>query len=135
MSLPDLYDEEITKAGQALLKINQEFMHMLATPKAYEELQKRVHDEFFKIGLVARVDIPTYIVEGSDNEPVVKAPTIEIVGRVPGSSLSVTEEGLQLFDHERKRHEVIKSRERGEKILGEKEPINTLKPKKDKPKK
>lgn len=116
----DLYDSEIAAIGPVWKEINQEFMGRTLSTKVLDELKLRTHDRFLKIGLIARVDIPTYVVEGGDGEPVYGQPVLEIVGRIPDSSLVVKEGDHQLLDHELKRAEILKSKETGEKFLGQK---------------
>ena len=97
-----------------------EFATKLATQHNYDELKKRAFDEFLKIGLVVQVEVPQFVAEGVSAEPGFGTPEIVIMGRVPGSKLSNQEEGVEITDHELKREEVLKSKQTGEKFLGEK---------------
>ena len=117
MDISDLYDHEIAKIGPIWQRLMTEFSRKPSTRKNLDELSRRAADEFLKIGLVAQVDItPCIVVNPATMET--GSPVIDIVGRVPGTHYA--EDGAVLFDHERKRDEVLRSRERGEDFLGQK---------------
>jgi len=105
----DLLDADIVRIGAVYREMNARFMRKSPTKQNLSELQSWATDAFFKIGLVAKVDVV---------EPLlgVGPPTVEIIGHVPGHEFH--EHGL---DHDRKKIEVLASRERGEKYYGEKD--------------
>lgn len=117
MDLADLYDYEIKQVAIVWKGLMDEFSKRSNTRKNLDELSKRASDEFLKIGLVVEVDTtPTLIFNPTTMS--YGSPVINILGRVPGTHYE--EEGVFVMDHERKRDEVIKSRERGEDFLGQK---------------
>jgi len=118
MDIADLYDHEIAKIGPIWRKLMDEFSRKPNTRANLDELVRRATDEFLKIGLVVEVNVaPCLIFNPMTNS--YNPPEIVIMGRVPGTHYE--EEGVPLMDHEKKRWEVIKSRERGEDFLGQKE--------------
>jgi len=117
MDVADLYDHEIAKIGPIWRKLMDEFSRKSNTKENLNELARRATDEFMKAGLVIEVNVsPSLIFNPLTNQ--YGSPEIVILGRVPGSHFE--EEGVPMLDHERKRDEVLKSRERGEDYLGQK---------------
>lgn len=117
MDIADLYDHEIAQIGPIWQKLMYEFSTKPNTRANLDELARRATDEFLKIGLVVEVNTtPTLIVNPTTMQP--GAPEIVILGRVPGGHYE--ENGVFMMDHEKKRDEVLKSRERGEDYLGQK---------------
>jgi len=121
MDIADLYDYEIAAIGPVWQSLMNEFSRKANTRANLEELAKRAHDEFVKIGLVVEVNTsPCLIVNPVTMET--GSPEIVILGRVPGH------EHPEGMDHEFKRHEVLRGNERGEKFHGQKGLVNSRKP-------
>jgi hypothetical protein len=118
MDISDLYDHEIAKVGKIWRQLMAEFSHRANTRANLDELARRAHDEFLKVGLVIELNTAPCLIwnprTGSTGSP-----EIVVLGRVPGSEY--TEQGVGLFDHELKRHEVLTARDRGEDFMGQKE--------------
>lgn len=113
MDIADLYDHEIAKIGPVWNTLMQEFASKPNTRANLDELAKRAHDEFLKIGLIIEVNsAPTLIIDPKTMQP--GRVELVVLGRV--DQLEDAE-----FDHERKRHEVLRSKERGEDYFGQKE--------------
>jgi hypothetical protein len=117
MDMADLYDHEVAKIGPIWQRLMSEFGQKPSTRRNLEELAKRAAEEFVKIGLVVEVNTAPCLIydvrTGTGGSP-----EIVIMGRVPGTEY--TEDGVPLFDHERKRAEVVLSRDRGEDFAGQK---------------
>lgn len=117
MDIADLYDHEIAKIGPIWQGLMQRFGSRANSRANLEELSRVATAEFLKIGLVVEVNTAPCLIYN----PVTGrtgSPEIVIMGRVPGEHYE--EDGVVVFDHERKRDEVLKSRERGEDFLGQK---------------
>jgi len=112
VDLSDLYDEEIARIPRVWQQLMAEFSKRPNTKGNLEELAKRANEEFLKIGLIVEVNtLPTLIFDPYKNE--YGNPEITILGRIPGT--------ISEFDHEKKGWEVVKSRDRGEDYLGQKD--------------
>jgi hypothetical protein len=114
----DLYDHEIVAIGRAWERLQKTWGHKPNTKANLQEFAKAANDEFLKLGFVVNVMWENnLIIDPSTMKPY--PITIEVMGRVPGGSglgEMVQVEGggkVELFDHERKRDQVLKSRERG----------------------
>lgn len=115
MDISDLYDWEIEKVGAIWKDLNRRFMRQTNNKANLIQFAKVAHDEFLKAGFYVNVKWELNLVVN----PATMKPypiEIEILGRVRGA-----DEDVIGFDHERKRHEVLKSKERGESFYGEKE--------------
>lgn len=113
MDIADLYDYEIERIPPVWQKLMHEFSTKTNTRANLDELAKRAAEEFLKAGLIVEVNsAPTLIINPNTMQP--GMPEIVIIGRV--DSLDDAE-----YDHERKRHEVLRSKERGEAYYGQKE--------------
>lgn len=118
MDIADLHDYEIARVGAIWRELMSEFSSKPNTRANLDELARRAHDKFLKIGLVIELNTAPCLIwnptTGSTGSP-----EIVVLGRVPGSTYE--EEGVALFDHELKRHEVLTARERGEDFMGQRE--------------
>jgi len=117
MDISDLYDHEIAKIGPLWQGLMQRFARKANSRRNLEELARVAADEFQKIGLVVEVNTAPCLIFNPITQTT-GSPEIIVVGRVPGTHYA--EDGTVLFDHERKRDEVLRSRERGEDFLGQK---------------
>lgn len=106
----DLYDEDIGVLGEIWADMQMRFSRKANTIENLAELEKRTVDECFKAGLVVRVHTSECLMG-------IGPVTIEPIGR-----LAKAHDGY--YDHERKRSEVLLSKDKGEKFLGEKEKHN-----------
>lgn len=105
----DLTDEEIGRVGAIVTQVQQKYAGRPNTAKNLEELRDEILTRLAEINILATLD-PSPVFYG---EP----PTLEIIGHV-----SAPNEGA--FDHEKKRHEVIKAKELNEDYRGQKESYN-----------
>lgn len=125
MDLSDLYDHEIKQIGEIWKGLNQEWAHKPNTKANLQEFAKVATDRFLSAGFVVNIQwentlimVPDITAPGGIKQMPV---TIEVLGRAPGvDRRSVAEGGHALMDHEYKRHEVLRSKERGEDFLGQK---------------
>lgn len=114
----DLTDHEIQQTFKIVELIRLKYAGKANTPENLEQLRDEVLTRLAEdVNILASFD-PAPCFYG---EP----PILEILGKVQTDSLY--KDG---FDHEKKRFEVIKSKERGEDYLGQKESYNKLKPRK-----
>lgn len=114
MDIADLYDYEIETIGIAWRDLMQKWSHRPNTKNNLQELAKDANDTFLKLGFVVNVRWENNLVINPNTmEPY--PIEIEVLGRVPGT------EDSDGYDHERKRHEVLRSKERGEDFYGQKE--------------
>ncbi len=118
-------DSEIAEIGEIWKRLNAKWMSKPNTSANLQEFAKEANAEFIKAGFVVNVQWEnTLIVVPDISAPGGMKPmpvTIEVLGRVTGEAgTGFIEEGHVLMDHERKRDEVLKSRERGEAFLGQK---------------
>lgn len=124
MDQADLYDYEIAQIGEIWKRLNEAWMHKPNNKANLQEFAKVATDEFLKAGFVVNVQWEnTLIMVPNINAPGGMAPmpvTIEVLGRSGVNKFNEKQEGHELFDHERKRDEVLKSKERGEAYLGQK---------------
>lgn len=103
-----LYDDEVKEIGNVVGQLVRRWSHKPNTESNLFEMEKEAVHKLFELGFVAHVDLFDAWVGGK--------PIIEIVGRVRGS-----QEYNYGFDHEKKGFQVVKSKERGEDYLGQKE--------------
>lgn len=115
----DLTDHEIQQVFRIVTSVRDRYAMKQNTPENLEAMRDEVLTRLAEINVLATFD-PTPAFYG---EP----PAFEILGKVSGDSIH-----KYGFDHERKQYEVIKSKERGEDYLGQRESYNKLKPRKDK---
>jgi len=109
----DLYDHEIVKVANAYAACNYMAMNTRNTPEAIRELGLRIQDAFLKAGFLVNVDMAPCLILLPNGRT--SSPQVEIIGRVDDPYTD------KEFDHDEKRSEVLKSRDRGEKYLGLKE--------------
>lgn len=124
MDQADLYDEDIKKIGVIIKELTQKWSRKPNTRANLQEMAKDANDRFLKAGFVVNVQWEnTLIVVPDTSAPGGTRPlpiTIEVLGRVSSSGYGEMVEGVELMDHERKRHEVLRANERGEAYLGQK---------------
>lgn len=120
----DLYDYEIAEVGRIWKELNQKWMARANTRANLQEFAKEATAKFLEAGFVVSVQWENTLIMVPD----VAAPggmkplpvTIEVLGRAPGvDRRSELQQGHSLMDHEFKRHEVLRSKERGEDYLGQ----------------
>ena len=123
MDMSDLYDYEIAEIGQIWNELNRDWMHKANTRGNLEEFAKTANAKFLEAGFVVNIQwenslimVPDISAPGGMSQMPV---TIEVLGRAPGAKGA--EHATDGFDHERKRHEVLRSKERGEDFYGQKE--------------
>jgi hypothetical protein len=115
----DLYDHEIVAIGKVWQYLMDKWARKPNTKTNLQEFAKDANDCFLKLGFVVNVMWENNLIIN----PATMQPypiEIEVMGRVPGGSglgeMVVMPDGtkVELMDHERKRDQVLKSRERGE---------------------
>lgn len=119
----DLYDWEVAEIGKIWTDLNRDWARRANTRGNLEEFAKAANAAFLKAGFVVNVQWENSLImvpdvsspSGMKQMPV----TIEILGRAPGAR--GTDHATDGFDHEKKRHEVLRSKERGEQYYGQKE--------------
>lgn len=125
MDYADLYDHEIKQIGEIWKDLNKQWMAKQNTRANLQEFAKVATAKFLDAGFVVNVQWENTLIMVPD----ISAPggmrpmpvTIEVLGRAPGvDRRSERVEGHNLMDHEYKRHEVLRSVERGEDYLGQK---------------
>jgi hypothetical protein len=104
----DLTDYEVMKVGQIVTDLVSRYGHRANNADNLNALRDEALTRFAEIGILATLD-PAPCFHG---EP----PTIEIIGKVTGH-----DDHKYGFDHERKRDEVVKSKELNEDYRGQKE--------------
>lgn len=114
MDISDLQDHEIKTVASIWSELNHEWAHKPNTRANLQELAKVADEKFKRAGFVVNVQWEnTLIIDPNTMEamPIV----LEVVGRVPDS-----QNPYHFLDHELKRHEVLRSKERNEAYLGQK---------------
>lgn len=115
MDQSDLHDWEIQMISQIWMALQQRWSHRPNTRQNLSEFAKVATEVFIRQGFVVNVMWENALImvatKTGEIEPL--PITIEIMGRV--------ENPVHGFDHERKRHEVLLSRDRNENFLGQKE--------------
>lgn len=123
MDNADLYDYEMAAIGKIWVKLNQDWSRRANDRNTLQEFAKNATDEFLKAGFVVNVQWEnTLIVVPDITAPGGVKPlpvTIEVLGRAGINQHNIKDAGFELMDHERKRDEVLKSKERGEDFLGQ----------------
>jgi hypothetical protein len=111
----DLYDHEIVSIGKVWQALNAKWGPKPNTRGNLQEFAKEANAAFLDLGFVVNVMWENNLM--IDPRTMQPFPIeIEILGRVPGGSgLGEQKDGFELMDHERKRDQVLKSIERGEK--------------------
>lgn len=112
MDQSDLHDYEIAQIAQIWQRLQSQFSRRVNSRQNLEEFARVAHDTFLRAGFVVNVQWENSLIIN----PMTMQPyptTIEVMGRVA--------EPKEGFDHERKRHEVLLSRDRNESFLGQKE--------------
>lgn len=113
----ELLDSEIQQAVVIIKGLQTKYSRMANSVANLEKLRDEALTRMAEIGVLASFD-PTPCFYGDP-------PVLEFIGKVAGDAIHT--EGL---DHEQKKHEVVKSKERGEDYLGQKETVNKRKDKK-----
>lgn len=108
LDIADLYDHEIATVDKIGRMLAHQFSRRPATVENLEELVKAAHGAFLAEGFIVEVDTAKCLIL---NEP----PEVMIIGKVPGH-----DDHKYGMDHERKRHEVLRSKQTGEKYDGHK---------------
>ena len=117
-SMADLHDADVKNIGIVWKQIMDKWSTRANTRHNLEEMAKEAHDAFLKVGLIVDVNVfPCLIVDPWTQQT--GQPIITILGHVEGTqhALHPTDD----FDHERKRHDVLKANELGEDFRGQKE--------------
>lgn len=117
----DLYDYEIAEIGRIWNYLNKEWGHKPNTKSNLQEFAKVAHNKFLEAGFVVNVMWENNLIIN----PATMQPypiEIEVMGRTPGGSgVGEMRGNIELMDHERKRAEVLRSKELGEDYHGQKE--------------
>lgn len=113
----DLYDEEIVAVTNLMMELNEMARRTRNTPVALRDFGKRIQDMFYKAGFIVNVDLSA---AGLINPQTGRSfpPDVEILARVDDHT------NTKEFDHDKKRFEVLDSKEKGEKYRGLKETVN-----------
>lgn len=107
--ISDLTDAEYKKCVELTYALRQVYASRANTKANLEEFAKYTKEAFHKLGFVVDVDTMPCII--ADAKGRTGPPEIVVIRRVDPS---------KTMDHEYKRWEVLKAKERGEKYLGEK---------------
>lgn len=107
MDISDLQDDEIIWIGKLAQSLTQKWARKANTQRNLEEMCKEAEGAAHKRGILIKMHLQDVLIGGP--------PTMEVVGK-----LNIAEANYG-FDHERKQHDVRKSKVRGEDILGQKE--------------
>lgn len=110
----DLTDREIQATLKVVEAVRLKYAGLPNTPDNLEALRDEVLTRLMDINVLATLD-PAPCFYG---EP----PELEIIGKIKGDPIE-----KYGFDHEQKQYEVLKSKERGEDFLGQKENIDKRK--------
>lgn len=117
-SMADLHDADIKNIGIVWREIMDKWAKRPNSRHNLEEMAKEAHDKFLKVGLIVDINtIPCLIVDPFTHQS--GAPIITVLGHVEGTQHAL--DPSEGFDHERKRHDVLKSKEIGEEYRGQKE--------------
>ncbi len=116
-SASDLTDREITGVFKVVESVRQKYMGKPNTAENLDALRDEALTRLMEIGILATLD-PAPCFYGDP-------PVLEIVGKVSGDNIE-----KYGFDHEQKGYEVNKAIDRGEDWLGQKENVDSQKPKK-----
>jgi len=114
VDIADLYDWEIAKVGEIWKGLMDQFSRRPNTKANLQELATVAHDKFLEAGFIVNVRWELNLMvnpETMQPYPI----EIEVMGRTPKAEMDTL--GM---DHERKRHEVLRSKERGEEFYGQK---------------
>lgn len=107
----DLTDTEVGEAVKIINSARLRFATKKNTPENLDELRDIILTRLMEKNILATFD-PAPCFRG---EP----PVIEIIGKITGDP-----QHKYGMDHEKKRHQVIAAKERGEDYYGQKEPTN-----------
>lgn len=118
MDMADLYDEDIKAIGEIWKGLNDEWSRKPNTKANLQEFAKVGHERFLKAGFVVNIMWENTLIVNPATMQLYPI-EIEVLGRA-GKSYGEIVDGFELMDHERKRDEVLKANERGEKFLGQK---------------
>jgi hypothetical protein len=110
----DLTDHEVMQIGKIVGELVAKYGRKANTAENLDQLRDEALTRFAEAGIIATLD-PAPCFYG---EP----PVVEIIGKIGGDPIE-----KYGFDHERKQYEVIKSKDRGEDYLGQKESYNKRK--------
>lgn len=106
MDISDLQDDEIKDVYLYVQGLTQKWARKPSTQRNLEEMCKEAEAAMHKKGILIKMHLQDLLVGGY--------PVLEIIGKLD------THEAQYGFDHEKKRHDVLKANERGEKFLGQK---------------
>ncbi len=118
MDMADLYDWEIKEIGAIWQQLMKDWAHKPNTKSNLQEFATVSHNKFLKAGFVVNVRWENNLMVN----PMTMQPypiEIEVLGRAPGARGE--DDAVDGFDHERKRHEVLRSKERNEDFYGQRE--------------
>jgi len=102
-ALSDLYDEDIKRIGELYSEMLDKFAHKTNNPQNISEMCKWGEDKFRSAGYNVGFDLQGILLG--------MAPTLVIRGKISHDTD---------FDHDKKRFEVLRANDRGEKYLGQK---------------
>ena len=107
----DLQDDEIMTVTEIMMEMNELARSTRNTPTALRDFGKRIQDRFYQAGFVVNVDLSA---AGLLNPKTGRSfpPDVEIIARVEDPT------NVKEFDHDRKRHAVLRSKEMGVKYDG-----------------
>ena len=120
----DLYDHEIVAIYKKFYELQEKWRRKPNTRANLQEFAKECNGEFQKLGFVINVMWENnLIIDPKTMQPM--PITIEVMGRTPGGSglgemVDVGGQKVELMDHERKRDQVLKSKELNERFHGNK---------------
>jgi hypothetical protein len=104
----ELTDSESTAAFQLVMELQAKYAYKANTVDNLEQLRDEALTRLMEMNILAELDVAPCF----HGEP----PVLELKGKIAGDSIH--QHG---FDHEKKKWEIDKAREKGEDYLGEKE--------------
>jgi hypothetical protein len=111
--LLDLYDEDIKRLADVYARMNYMCLHTRNSKRALVDLGHRISDEFTKAGFIVNVDMsPCAVIMPNGRSG---SPEVEVIGKMDDPY------NEKQYDHAKKKSEVQKARDRGEKYLGVKQ--------------
>lgn len=116
MNISDLQDDDIRVIGSIVGELNRKWSRKSNNQRNLMEMCKEAEEAAFKKNILIKMHLTDLLVGG--------VPTLEVIGKISPS------EEKYGFDHEKKRHDVLKSKERNEDFLGQKETPDSRRQKK-----
>lgn len=107
MDISDLQDHEIKEIGEIVSGLTRKWSSKPSSQRNLEEMCKEAEAAAYKRGILIKMHLTDLLVGGRV--------VLEVIGKID------THEEKFGFDHERKRHDVLKSKVRNEDFLGQKE--------------